>query len=83
MAALGVCQPKAGGFLPSLAHPEGRRLVWEAGIGAWWSADGLGGKKKDRPSSGDPGVILTIKSVLGGRMGQTLGGTDEETESLG
>lgn len=89
MAALGIFQPKAGCFLPLLlpwlAHPEGHCLVWEAGIRTWCSADGLVlhvGKMKDRPS-GDPGVTLLLKPVIGGGVGQTLGGSDEETESLG
>lgn len=37
------------------------------------------GKMRDRPS-GDPG---TTPPVIGGGMGQTLDGTEEETESLG
>lgn len=70
------------GFWYVLARPEGRRLVWEAGTGTPGSADGLVGKKKDRPS-GDPGVILILKPVIGGGVGQTLGGTAKETECLG
>jgi hypothetical protein len=35
------------GFWYTLAHPEGRHLLWEAGAGTRWSADGLVGKKKD------------------------------------
>lgn len=56
----------------------------EAELGIRWSADGLVlhvGKTKDRPS-GDPAATIILKAVIGGGVSQTLGDTDEETDSL-